>query len=129
MKVADFTDQLDVETCDELNTVLRRRWVNEANAFILSFQDREFPQLLLHVKGELAFAYYLPGGGHAGFISRGSSGAPIPEEEVSFPISNAGDQIEVMGMSIIPVSAILAAAKEFLANDGKLPSCVAWQEL
>jgi hypothetical protein len=128
MKVIDITGQSDVQTCDELYTVLRRRWTNNDNAFILSFQDREFPQLLLHVKGELAFAYYLPGG-HAGFISRGSSGAPVRADEVSFTISAAGDQIEVMRISVIPVSAMLAAAQEFFASDGKLPGCIAWQEL
>jgi len=128
MTISDLTGQSDVETSDELFAFLCRRWANNVNTFILSFAEREFPQLWLCVKGELAYACYLPGD-HPGFISRGSSGAPVLEDEVSFPISNTGDQIEVMGMSIIPASAILAAAEEFLANDGKLPGCIAWQEL
>lgn len=129
MKVTDLTDQWDIETSDELDTVLRRRCAKEGNTFTLSFPNREFPQLSLSVTGELAYAYYFPGGGHAGFQSRGSSDAPLRGDDVSFPISNIGDQIQVMRVSVIPVSAILAAAQEFLASDGKLPGCVTWEEL
>jgi hypothetical protein len=132
MKVADLTGQEDVDTCDQLITVLGRRWAKEVNAFILSFQDREFPQLWLLVRGDLAYSCYLPGG-HPGFISRGSTIASEREEEVSFPISVHGDQIadqiEVMKTSIIPVSAIVAAGKEFFASDGELPRCIEWHEL
>ena len=83
---------------------------------------------MILVNNELANLTYFPPGKHPGFQSQGS----IPGLDVggfSKFFMNSPDQLqEIMNDQVVPFSAAVKAAKEFLERD-ELPKSINWLEL
>ena len=59
MYLNDFKREYTINSLEELNEILLKRYTHNANYFILTFQDEGFPQLTAFVKANEAVLYYL----------------------------------------------------------------------
>lgn len=126
MQVQDIEGSYEVNAPAELETVLRRRYKNNAHAFWLSHGAGRYPMLSLLVKGDLASLHFMPKEHEAGCRSVGRMSYLGQGETTRFSISkHSGDDVYVMNESLIPFSAAVDAAKEFLSSK-ELPQSVDW---
>lgn len=129
MKVHDISGSYQVDSIHELESVLRRRDENCANAFWLSHDDNPYPVLSLLVKGELATLHYMPKEYEAGCRSVGKMMGVKKGESTRFAISKyRGDDVYVLNEALLPFPVALEVAKEFFLSD-KLPQSVEWFDL
>lgn len=135
MIVGDFESSFDVNDIDALQAILMRRHerdqygpVGSANAFwMCPGETQDYPQLGLMVKDDLAYLYYVPRDGDVGFRSVGNLPDLEPEGMTTFPIGS-GEDIDVQNDAVVPFSAAVAAAKEFLVTK-KRPQCMEWRRV
>ena len=59
MYLDDFSQEYLVNSLDELEVLLRKRFLEEVNFFILTFKENGFPQLSAFVKENKCVIYYL----------------------------------------------------------------------
>ena len=128
MRVYDFGGVHKVDNITDLDQLLRTRFGNGENEFLLSHDFNDFPALSILVKGDLAAAYYFPRAGHAGFASVGEGTAFGRDGMTSFSTGSLGQAIEISNRAIIPISTALAVAREFF-RCAELPRSIEWLEL
>jgi hypothetical protein len=117
MNVCDFTGSQDVTNVQQLEVVLTRRYENNANAYWLSHEGGQYPELGLLVKDDLAYLSYVPAEYEDGFASVGKMGDSLPGEETTFFLTRGGEKIWVVNHAVLPFSVALAAAKDFFFSD------------
>ena len=59
MYLNDFSQEYLVDSLEELEVLLRKRFLEEVNFFILTFKENGFPQLSAFVRGNKCVIYYL----------------------------------------------------------------------
>ena len=59
MYLDDFSQEYLVDSLEELEILLRKRFLEEVNFFILTFKENGFPQLSAFVKRNKCVIYYL----------------------------------------------------------------------
>ena len=129
MLVSDiFDQQTTVSSAAELRAVLNQRRGDGVNSFWLSHDGRDYPQLTLLLKGELASLTYFPSDGDAGYVPVGNLSA-LPTGEVAFSISaHEADDLFVVNDAVLPTSLAVKIAEEFLNSDA-LPTGLKWMHL
>jgi hypothetical protein len=127
MKLEDFASVVDVRSEEDLETVLRKTYENDANAFWMSHNSSKYPVLSVLVRGELACLHYFPKDRHPGFRSVGEV-AQLKRSGTSTFFTRRAEKQEVLNDSIVPFSAALTVAKEFFHGDD-LPKSIRWFEL
>lgn len=126
MQVQDIDGGYEVNGIPELEAVLRRRNGSGANAFWLSHVAGGYPTLSLLVKDDLAALHYMPKDREAGCRSVGKMTNLRRGESTKFSTSkHSADDVYVINDALMPFSAALAAAKEFLSSN-ELPQSVEW---
>lgn len=126
MTVEDFEESREVHNEAELVSFLMRRYGTGVNSFWL-FQDK-FPAISMLVKGDEASLTYFPKEGHPGFRSVGHLKGLKSGESTTFFLDSIHQEQPMINDSILPFSAALQVAKEFL-NANKLPTTIKWFEL
>jgi hypothetical protein len=126
MRVIDFNGVHQAGDDDELEHVMSSRCEGGKNEFMLSHEPNEFPLLMILVIGDLAALYYIPRDGEAGFAS---VGADVESDEMTtFAIGDHWNAIEITNRAIVPMSAAIEAAKDYL-HDARLPNAITWLAL
>jgi hypothetical protein len=128
LRVSDFADERAANDEAQLESFLTRRYGDGVNAFWLSHDDGEFPTLLILVKADIAYLHYIPGEGHAGFSSVGGIAEMTRGGLTTFPISFAGDDLDILNAAVVPTSTALNVAKDFFLSR-ELPRSIEWFEL
>lgn len=129
MRVDDMRGSETVETINELEGVLSRRYEDGANAFWISPDTEEYPMLAVLIAGELATLNYVPDEQRAGFRSVGGVLGAGSSGTTMFPISsNRADDVAVPDDAVVAVAVAIAAATEFFKSL-RLPECMEWFEL
>ena len=75
MYLDDFSQEYLVDSLDELEVLLRKRFLEEVNFFILTFKENGFPQLSAFVRGNKCVIYYLEE--EVQYISKGKASEGI----------------------------------------------------
>lgn len=128
MLVEDFKGAVEVNTPDELEAALTKRYGRDANSFWLSRPLRRYPSLAMLVMGDVASLNYFPGGGGAGFRSVGHVSGLEAGGMSTFYLDSEEQEQPTLNDSVVPFSDALRAAQEFLASD-TLPTAIQWFEL
>jgi hypothetical protein len=126
MQVAAIDGVYEVTSSEELESVLAKRVRNDENQFWLGQNDVEHAVLGIAVRGEIAYVYFVPNYRCAGFQSLGNLRGLLGHS-TDFLIG-LHDTISVQNEFVVPLSAALAAAKEFF-DSGERPSSIEWYEL
>jgi hypothetical protein len=128
MMLQDMKGSFQVNDGVALEEKLNKRYGSGVNAFFLSRENDNGSKLAILVNNDLANVHYFPPGRHPGYNSRGS----IPDLDVrgySKFFLNSPDELELVSNAhVVPFSAAVKAAKEFLARD-ELPKSINWLEL
>ena len=128
MKVSDFKNQYDVNTIEELRTVLATRYpVNgwHTNSFWLAHESR-FPLMSILVKNEMASVWYSDAENDPGSNSVGTLPGLPREENPTFYLN--GEQQQMPNESVITVREAMHAAEEFFSI-GSRPRSIRWLDL
>jgi hypothetical protein len=129
MTVCDFAGSHDVTSVKQLQTILAKRYENNANSVWMSHLGAgQYPTLALVVKDNLAHLSFFPKEYDAGFTSQGNMGDDLEGTTTTFFITRGGDQIWVSNDAVLPFSSALQGVKEFFRTK-ELPRCVEWFKL
>jgi hypothetical protein len=128
MRVQDFTQILEANNKTELEAALTKRYQNGVNGFWLSRDANKYPVLSILVKGDLASVHYFPKERHPGFTPVGKIEGLKPGGTTTFFLDTISQKQEVLNDAIVPFTAALTAAKEFLFSK-ELPQSIEWLEL
>ena len=129
MKVDDFGGVHTIATAAELERLMRVRFSNDLNEFLLSHESSGYPLLAIFAKRDLAAIYYIPKDGDAGFASVGKDTGLPPDGTTTFLTGgNLGQELEVTNRAILPFSVALRVALEFL-RDKQRPRSIEWLQL
>ena len=127
MMLQDMKGSLQVENSSALEEKLGKRYGSGVNAFWLT-KTKDGAKLAILVNNELANVHYFPPGRHPGFNSVGS----IPGLDVrgysEFCVNSPDERQLISNAHVVPFSAAVRAAKEFLETD-ELPKSLNWLEL
>lgn len=124
MKIEDFKGANNAISENDIETILAKRYGENANEFWLSHASDKFPAVSILVKGDLATLNYYSTDQDPGMISIGGKLNLKPDGSTIFYINTTEKQPIPNGM-IVPFSLALNAAKEFSEN-AKPPTCIEW---
>ena len=128
MRFCDMKRESVVDSLDRLDAVLAQRYGSGVNSFWFRPDNREFPELALLVNGDLAYCYYVPYDGHAGFHSLGHvQGLERDGMTEFFMLLDCGPD-EMINESVVPVADAIAVAREFFVST-EMPRAIEWFEL
>jgi hypothetical protein len=122
MYLNDFKREYTINSLEELNEILLKRYTHNANYFILTFQDEGFPQLTAFVKANEAVLYYLDT--TESFISESTT----KTETTAIFYENEYFQILLPKASILPITDFYKAAELFFITKSK-PINITWTAL
>jgi len=129
MVISDYRGVTDeVADAAHLENVLERRYEGSVNEFWLYDPGEGYPLLGIVVKGSLASLDYFPREGHPGFRSLGNVVGLERGGVTTFLIGGGKESLDLLNETVVPFSAAVAAAKDFLASR-ELPKCIQWCEL
>ena len=111
-----------------LDAVLRKREGDGVNCFWLRPSNHETPILMIFVNKDLATLHYFPSDDHPGFYSEGAMPGLDPDGDTVFFMNDLTEEEGFPNCKVVPFSAALVAAKEFLASR-ELPPSIRWFEL
>jgi hypothetical protein len=130
MKVIDFGGTHSAHSIPQLEQLLRARFRNQENEFLLAPDASKYPYLSIMVRGDVAVLYYFPEGDHAGYLAVGGKLNLDLQEMTTFQIGglDPGDTIDIQNEFIVPFSEALKVAEEFFHSQ-ELPRSIEWFEL
>src|ERR1700752_4356238 len=129
MEASDFDGTHKVHSIAELEQLLGVRPKNRKNHYWLRSDGSKYPYLAIMVKGDLSAVYYFPGGGHAGFVSRGERLNLDLDKKTTFSITRSpADDVYIRNEFVISFTEAREIAKE-LFNSQNLPRSIHWFEL
>ena len=94
MYLNDFKQEYLINSLNELNNILTKRFFEDSNHFILTFEDYGFPQLSCFVKKSMSVMYYLDM--QKSFISKNNN---IYSEENEVFYGDEGLEYKVLKLS------------------------------
>lgn len=125
MYLNDFKQEYLINSLDELNKILVKRFFQESNHFILTFQDYGFPQLSCFVKRDISVIYYLDT--QKSFISKGHN-IHSKGNEVFYEAEGFGCEVFLIKSSVIPINKFYESTQYFFETHNK-PTNISWLEL
>lgn len=128
MRIQDIERVCDASRNEEVDVALAKRYGAGVNAFWLSREAGGYPLLLILVNKELSSIHYFPMDRHPGFRSVGHVQGLAPEGMTTFFMNSIHEPQQMLNDSVVPFSAALTAAKEFLMSN-VMPPSVEWLEL
>ena len=127
MKITHFGGTEECNSISELNTILNKRFGNNANEFWIS-NGEKVPCLGVMVKDNYAYIQYFPDENSAGFVGLiNDNGLPL-EETMIFYTNIITEEIDIFNEMVVPFSKAEEAIIEFY-NNFKLSECLKWNEL
>ena len=127
MRLTHCREVHEAKTKRELGPLLRKRDKDGFYSFWLSHDNDTYPVLSILLKDDLACLHYFPQEGDAGLASVGNIGN-LKRGDTTIFLLDGVEQMCVLNDAIVPVSAALAAAKEFFATKAP-PKSIQWLQL
>ena len=125
MYLNDFKQEYLINSLNELNNILTKRFFEDSNHFILTFEDYGFPHLSCFVKKSMSVMYYLDM--QKSFISKNNN-IYSEENEVFYEDEGLEYKVFLPKSSIIPINKFYESAQYFFKTCNK-PINIDWLEL
>ena len=122
MYLDDFSQEYLVDSLDELEVLLKKRFLEEVNFFILTFKENGFPQLSAFVKENKCVIYYLDE--EEQYISKGGAGEGI---EV-FVEDIHGTEVFLSKNKVLPIDKFYKVAQSFFETQER-PNSIEWEKI
>ena len=122
MYLDDFSQQYLVDSLEELEILLRKRFLEEVNFFILTFKENGFPQLSAFVKRNKCVIYYLDK--EVQYISKGDT-----EEGIEVFVEDIhGTEIFLSKNKVLPIDKFYKVAQSFFETQER-PNSIEWEKI
>ena len=122
MYLDDFSQEYLVDSFDELEILLRKRFLEEVNFFILTFKEKGFPQLSAFVKENKCVIYYLDE--EEQYISKGGT-----EEGIEVFVEDIhGTEVFLSKDKVLPIDKFYKVAQSFFKTQ-KRPNFIEWEKI
>ena len=122
MYLNDFSQEYLVDSLDELEILLKKRFLEEVNFFILTFKENGFPQLSAFVRGNKCVIYYLEE--EVQYISKGKASEGI---EV-FVQDIYGTEVFLSKDKVMTIDEFYRIAQSFFETQVK-PNFIEWEKI
>jgi hypothetical protein len=122
MYLNDFSQEYLVDSLDELEILLKKRFLEEVNFFILTFKENGFPQLSAFVRRNKCVIYYLEE--EVQYISKGkaSEGIEVFVEDIH------GTEIFLSKDKVLTIDEFYRIAQSFFETEVK-PNFIEWEKI
>ena len=122
MYLDDFSQEYLVNSLEELEILLRKRFLEEVNFFILTFKENGFPQLSAFVRRNKCVIYYLEE--EVQYISKGkaSEGIEVFVEDIH------GTEIFLSKDKVLTIDEFYRIAQSFFETQVK-PDFIEWEKI
>lgn len=122
MYLDDFSQEYLVDSLDELEILLRKRFLEEVNFFILTFKENGFPQLSAFVKRNKCVIYYLDK--EVQYISKGDT-----EEGIEVFVEDIhGTEVFLSKNKVLPIDKFYKVAQSFFKTQER-PNSIEWEKI
>ena len=122
MYLDDFSQEYLVDSLDELEVLLRKRFLEEVNFFILTFKENGFPQLSAFVKENKCVIYYLDE--QEQYISKGG----IEEGIEVFVEDIHGTEVFLSKDKVLTIDEFYRIAQSFFETRAR-PDFIEWEKI
>jgi len=122
MYLNDFSQEYLVDSLDELEILLKKRFLEEVNFFILTFKENGFPQLSAFVRENKCVIYYLEE--EVQYISKGKASEGI---EV-FVQDIYGTEVFLSKDKVMTIDEFYRIAQSFFETQVK-PNFIEWEKI
>ena len=122
MYLDDFSQEYLVNSLDELEVLLRKRFLEEVNFFILTFKENGFPQLSAFVKENKCVIYYLDE--EEQYISKGG----IEEGIEVFVEDIHGTEVFLSKNKVLSIDKFYKVAQSFFETQAR-PDFIEWEKI
>ena len=122
MYLNDFSQEYLVDSFDELEILLRKRFLEEVNFFILTFKEKGFPQLSAFVKENKCVIYYLDK--EVQYISKGDT-----EEGIEVFVEDIhGTEVFLSKDKVLTIDKFYKVAQFFFKTQTR-PDFIEWEKI
>ena len=122
MYLDDFSQEYLVDSLEELEILLRKRFLEEVNFFILTFKENGFPQLSAFVKRNKCVIYYLDK--EVQYISKGDT-----EEGIEVFVEDIhGTDVFLSKNKVLPIDKFYKVAQSFFETQER-PNSIEWEKI
>jgi len=122
MYLDDFSQEYLVDSLEELEILLRKRFLEEVNFFILTFKENGFPQLSAFVKRNKCVIYYLDK--EVQYISKGDT-----EEDIEVFVEDIhGTEVFLSKNKVLPIDKFYKVAQSFFETQER-PNSIEWEKI
>jgi len=122
MYLDDFSQEYLVDSLEELEILLRKRFLEEVNFFILTFKENGFPQLSAFVKRNKCVIYYLDK--EVQYISKGDT-----EEGIEVFVEDIhGTEVFLSKNKVLPIDKFYKVAQSFFETQER-PNSIDWEKI
>ncbi len=122
MYLDDFSQEYLVDSLEELEILLRKRFLEEVNFFILTFKENGFPQLSAFVKRNKCVIYYLDE--EVQYISKGGT-----EEGIEVFVEDIhGTEVFLSKNKVLPIDKFYKVAQSFFETQER-PDFIEWEKI
>lgn len=122
MYLDDFSQEYLVDSLEELEILLRKRFLEEINFFILTFKENGFPQLSAFVKRNKCVIYYLDK--EVQYISKGDT-----EEGIEVFVEDIhGTEVFLSKNKVLPIDKFYKVAQSFFETQER-PNSIEWEKI
>ena len=122
MYLDDFSQEYLVDSLEELEILLRKRFLEEVNFFILTFKENGFPQLSAFVKRNKCVIYYLDK--EVQYISKGDT-----EEGIEVFVEDIhGTKVFLSKNKVLPIDKFYKVAQSFFETQER-PNSIDWEKI
>ena len=122
MYLDDFSQEYLVNSLDELEVLLRKRFLEEVNFFILTFKENGLPQLSAFVKENKCVIYYLDE--QEQYISKGG----IEEGIEVFVEDIHGTEVFLSKDKVLTIDEFYRIAQSFFETQAR-PDFIEWEKI
>lgn len=122
MYLNDFSQEYLVDSLEELEILLKKRFLEEVNFFILTFKENGFPQLSAFVKENKCVIYYLEE--EVQYISKGDmeKGIEVFVQDIH------GTELFLSKDKVMTIDKFYKAAESFFETQAK-PNFIEWEKI
>ena len=122
MYLNDFSQEYLVDSLEELEILLKKRFLEEVNFFILTFKENGFPQLSVFVKENKCVIYYLEE--EVQYISKGDmeKGIEVFVQDIH------GTELFLSKDKVMTIDKFYKAAESFFETQAK-PNFIEWEKI
>lgn len=128
MLIADLKNNHSCHELSDLKRILKIRYGDGLNTFIMGNQDEPYPCLNLSVNGDLANVIYLSKGDHPGYQSIGINNGLDMNLTTMFCMGSVTELYAFSNKYVISFAQAFEVAIEFFET-GRMPKCIEWFEL